>query len=58
MKVSYECPECGSYDTKQVHIEWMEHEVEETRICDECPAQFTNAYYLTDKELDFVGEPA
>jgi len=36
----------------------MMREIEETRICDECPTQFTNTYNLTDKELDFVGNPA
>lgn len=58
MNIAYECPECGTHDTKKVHVEWMTDMLEEVRICNECPAQFTNKYDLFDQETDSVGEPA
>jgi len=39
-----ECPECGGWDTERVHVEWMSDRVEETRICNDCPAQYTISY--------------
>jgi len=54
MMVAYECPDCGSHETKKVHVEWGEDMIEETRVCKECPAQFTNAYDLFDQRIDEV----
>lgn len=36
-----ECPECGAHDTEQVHVEWYEDYVEEVRICNECPVEYS-----------------
>ena len=51
-----ECPNCGAYDSERVHVEWYTDMIEETRICNECPAQFANSYSLFDKELQEVPE--
>jgi len=45
-----ECPECGSYDTKQVHTQGEMDMIEVTRICNDCPMQFTNQYSLFNKK--------
>ena len=49
-----ECPNCGSVDTKRVYVEWSTDLVQETRICEDCPAQFTNSYDLYAKSEDEV----
>lgn len=51
-----ECSECGSFDTERVHAEWFTGGIEEVRICNDCPAQFTNYYDLFDKSTDEVVE--
>lgn len=48
------CPECDGSDTERVHTEWYSDMVEETRICNECPTQFTNKYDLFEQETDFT----
>jgi len=48
------CPECGAFDTEQVHVEWMADMLEEVRICNDCPAQYTNNFDLFDKRTDEV----
>jgi len=53
-----QCPECESFDTERVHTEWFVRYLEETRICGDCPTQWTNTYELAEKETDFVGEKA
>jgi hypothetical protein len=58
MRYRIECPECAAHDTERVHVEWLIDGVEETRICNECPAQFTNKFGLFDKDVDTVGETA
>jgi len=45
-----ECPECGSYNTEQVHTEKFGDMIEVTRICNDCPMQFTNKYSLFVKD--------
>ena len=54
MTVRSDCSECGSFDTKRVHTEWFSDMVEEVRICNECPTQFTNCYSLFEKRTDEV----
>jgi protein-arginine kinase activator protein McsA len=49
-----ECPECGSRDTERVHTEWMSDMVEEVRVCNDCPTQYTNQYDLFDQRKDEV----
>jgi len=49
-----QCPDCGAYDTERVHTEWMTDMLEEVRICNECPAQFTNKYNLFEQEIDEI----
>ena len=44
-----DCSECGSFDTERVNVEWHSDMVEETRICNECPSEFTNRFELFDK---------
>lgn len=39
-----ECPDCGSHDTERVHTEWLTAAVEETRICNDCPTQYTLSF--------------
>jgi hypothetical protein len=46
------CPECEGYDTERVHTEWFNDMLEEIRICNKCPVQFTNKYSLFEKEND------
>jgi len=48
------CPDCGSYETEHVHTEWFPDMIEETRICNDCPAQFTNSFDLFDQQLEEV----
>jgi len=52
------CPECESPDTECVHTEWYSDMVEETRICNDCPTQFTNQFGFDHQKTDIVGEPA
>lgn len=47
-----ECPECGSHDTERVHTEWMVDGLEEVRICNECPVQYTNCFGLSHQRRD------
>lgn len=35
------CPECDGKDTEAVHTAWMRDAVEQTRICNDCPTQYT-----------------
>lgn len=49
-----ECPECGAYDTERVHTEQFTDMLECTRICNECPTQFTNKYSLFEQAVDAV----
>lgn len=51
-----DCTECGSFDTERVHVEWYSDMIEEVRICNECPTQFTNKFSLFEKETDEVVE--
>jgi len=51
-----ECPECGSYDTERVHVEWWTDLVEEIRVCNDCPAQIKNAYDLFEQQTEVVEE--
>jgi len=39
-----QCPNCGSYNTERVHVEWYTYEVEEVRICNDCPTEYTLIY--------------
>lgn len=39
-----ECPNCESWETERVHIEWYTYEVETVRICHNCPTQYTLNY--------------
>lgn len=48
----YECPECGSHETTQVHRESFAGMIESVRICDNCPVQFTNKFFLEDVEVE------
>jgi len=57
MMVAYGCPDCGSHETERVHVEWGREMIEETRICRDCPAQFTNAYDLFDQRVEEAPEP-
>lgn len=52
------CPECGSLNTERVHVEWFAHTVEEVRICNECPTQYTNEFGDAMKRVDSTGEVA
>lgn len=52
MMYRVECPDCGSHDTEQVHVEWMTEMAEEVRICDDCKSQYTNSYNLFDQQID------
>jgi len=49
-----ECPGCGSHDTERVHVEWLTQAVEETRICNECPTQYTIHYAEPLVEIEEV----
>jgi hypothetical protein len=48
------CPDCDGFDTERVHTEWFTDMLEETRICNDCPAQFRNKYSLFEQSLDEV----
>jgi transcriptional regulator NrdR family protein len=40
-----QCPKCDTYNTQRVHVEWIDgHAVEEVRICNECPVEYTVEY--------------
>lgn len=54
MQERKECTECGTYDTERVHTECYSDMIEEVRICNECPTQFTNKYRLFEQETDEV----
>lgn len=49
-----ECPECGDWNTERVHVEWGSDMVEETRICEDCPTQYTISYSDPIKRTDEV----
>ena len=49
-----ECPECGCHDTERVFVDWWTDEVQETRICNECPTQYTINYGNPRVETDEV----
>lgn len=50
-----ECPECGSFNTDRVHVEWYSNAVEEVRICGDCPTQYTVSYANPDV-MDVISE--
>lgn len=53
-----ECPHCGSFETEQVNVTWFSDHVEEIRICNDCPTQYTLDYgpsVIIDERQ--VGEP-
>jgi len=54
MNDHHRCPECKGYETERVHVEWFKDMVEETRICNSCPIQFTNRYSLFEQKNDEV----
>jgi Zn-dependent oligopeptidase len=39
-----ECPECGSWETERVNVEWWSDQVQVTRICNDCPTQYDVMY--------------
>jgi hypothetical protein len=49
-----QCPACEGYDTERVHAEWHTDLVETTRICNDCPTQFTNSFDLFQQSVDDV----
>jgi len=58
MQTRKQCPDCDSYDTERVHIEWYTDMIEETRICDgDCGGQYTNKYSLFAQEIDEMPMP-
>ena len=38
------CPECDALDTEVVFTDWYNDMVERTRVCNECPTQWTVSY--------------
>lgn len=46
------CPHCGSHDTERAHTEWTTFGVQEVRICNDCPVQYTNEFSRLIKETD------
>lgn len=48
------CPECGSHSTERVHMSIHSVVVEEVRICNECPTQYTVKYEDPIIEVDDV----
>jgi hypothetical protein len=49
------CPEFDSHDTERVHTEWFTNSVEEVRICNDCPTQYTLSYehpFVADVRTD------
>lgn len=50
------CTECGSTDTERVHTEHYRDLIEEIRICNECPTQFTNKFSFFESETDSTEE--
>jgi protein-arginine kinase activator protein McsA len=49
-----QCPECGDWNTERVHVEWLSDVVEEVRICEDCPTQYTISYGNPYVEADEV----
>lgn len=47
------CPECDSADTHRVHVEWSPDVVEEIRVCDDCPTEYTVCW-----GIPWIGEVA
>lgn len=47
-----ECPSCGTHDTSRAHTEWYARYVEEVRICNNCPVQFTNVFTTLTVDVD------
>lgn len=45
-----ECSNCESHNTRRVHAEWHIDQIEEIRLCKDCPAQFINRYDLYEVE--------
>ena len=41
---SRKCPNCEGIDTDREHVEWYTYEVEEVRVCNECPTEYTLNY--------------
>jgi hypothetical protein len=48
------CPECAGWDTERVFVDWWKDEVRETRICNDCPCQYTISYGVPRVEIDEV----
>lgn len=50
-----ECPECGEWNSERVFVDWTAGGVEETRVCNDCPTQYTINYgdpVVTDVHTD------
>lgn len=58
MNYRVECPDCGSHDTERVHIEWLTDGVDEVRICNDCPVQYSNKFRDPLKQIDMRAEEA
>lgn len=53
-----ECPDCGSFDTERVHVEWLNGGVDEVRICNDCPVQYTVEFRQPLKQVEMCAEEA
>lgn len=50
-----ECPNCGSYDTERVYSDDVDGEaIENVRICNDCPAEWTNHFAFSHKDITRV----
>ena len=38
------CPECDSWDTKKVFVDWWDNCVKVSRLCNECSTEWTVDY--------------
>jgi RNA polymerase subunit RPABC4/transcription elongation factor Spt4 len=57
MEERKQCPDCDSYDTERVFVDWFTDGLEGTRVCGNCDSQFTNNYRLFEQEIDEVPTP-
>lgn len=51
-----QCPECGSFDTERVYQEDFTDMIEQVRICNDCPVQFTNQFFFEATEVEVLDE--
>lgn len=51
-----ECPSCGDVNSRRVHVDWYRDMVEEIRVCESCPTQFSIWFEYSAVDVEEVDQ--